>query len=413
MTRKTGKNKQVTRRQFMELTGIYSMAAVMGARAFAAEAGEAETYGLLKDKARQIELAQKKPEIRIRMGVSGDSPKVQENGFPTGYWEFARDLNERTDGRIEVQLTGGNALCTEISCAQKFSTNTIPAYGSSSQNASLTYPFLTALDFPFLFPTRASMHYFLYSQKGDSVFRKVLREKFDYEFLWSLAEGRALFMGKGWADRPQVRKPEDIKGAKLRVTASPMARISLDLLGANPIPLAWAETYEGLKSGVVDGMENFPSAAPAYGMTPAISQMVNLEFFSGLEHAAISRKFLEKLPDDLRDAVMESAFHTQQWTQQTLEKARVEISGMTEPPKPGTIFAKSNVAVSMLSAAERRVWEEMSSPEFHPKPYEEWRERLAKMAGGTDVYKEIYDIARELPADTKPEDVKPVRWWKA
>lgn len=41
-----------------------------------------------------------------------------------------------------------------------------------------------------------------------------------------------------------------------------MARISLELLGANPIPLDWAETYEGLKSGVVDGMENFPSAAP-------------------------------------------------------------------------------------------------------------------------------------------------------
>lgn len=160
-------------------------------------------------------------------------------------------------------------------------------------------------------------------------------------------------------------------------------------------------------------MENFPSAAPAYRMTPALSQMINVEFFAGFEHAAINRKYLEKLPDDLREAVMEASFHTQQWTQQTLEKARVEISGISEPPKAGTIFAKSGMMVSDLSAAERSVWEEMASPEKQPKAYEEWRERLAKLAGGVDVYKEIYDIAREIPADTKPEAVKPVRWWKS
>ena len=41
----------------------------------------------------------------------------------------------------------------------------------------------------------------------------------------------------------------------------------------------------------------------------------------------------------------------------------------------------------------------MCSPEFQPKPWEEWRERLNKMSGGQDVYKEIYAIAREIPAN--------------
>ena len=50
---------------------------------------------------------------------------------------------------------------------------------------------------------------------------------------------------------------------------------------------------------------------------------------------------------------------------------------------------------------------------FQPKPWEEWRERLNKMSGGSDVYKEIYAIAREIPANAAVSSVKPNRWWKA
>lgn len=412
MTRKSSNNTPVTRRKFLEIASVYGLTATLGARSAIASSGDVESAGLLQSVAERIAKAHAaSPEYTIRMGVSGATVDTEANGFPVGYWEFAKNLAERTDGRIKVQLFGSNALCTEVTCAQKFSTNTIQAFGSSSQNASLTYPFLTALDFPYLFPTRASLYHFLYSPKGDKVFRQVLRDKFDYEYLWALAENRVLFLGKGWSDKPDIRSPEQIESAKIRVTASPMARIALDLLGANPIPLDWAETYEGLKSGVVDGIENFPSAAPAYGMTPAISQAVNIEFFAGLEHAAISRRYLEQLPDELREAVMESAFHTQQWTQAQLEHARSEVSGLTAPPKPGTVLAEAGVRYNDLTAEELANWRDKCSPQTNPDAYAEWRDKLGEMAGGVDVYDEIHKIAREIPADTPPTDVPATRWW--
>ena len=39
--------------------------------------------------------------------------------------------------------------------------------------------------------------------------------------------------------------------------------------------------------------------------------------------------------------------------------------------------------------------------------------RSNKMAGGTDIYKEIYAVAREIPANATVDSVKPQRWWKA
>lgn len=55
--------------------------------------------------------------------------------------------------------------------------------------------------------------------------------------------------------------------------------------------------------------------------------------------------------------------------------------------------------------------EEMCSPEHNPEPWAQWRERLNGWSGGLDTYKKIHDIAREIPADEKPENVEPRRWW--
>jgi hypothetical protein len=91
----------------------------------------------------------------------------------------------------------------------------------------------------------------------------------------------------------------------------------------------------------------------------------------------------------------------------------IDVVGAEPNPKADTLFAKNKVRVATLSAAELKKAEQMCSPEFQPKPWEEWRERLNKMSGGRDVYKEIYNIAREIPANATVASVKPNRWWKS
>ena len=40
----------------------------------------------------------------------------------------------------------------------------------------------------------------------------------------------------------------------------------------SPVPLAWTETLEGMKSGVVDGMETWGGAAAGFRMTKVTAQ---------------------------------------------------------------------------------------------------------------------------------------------
>lgn len=408
------KHPKLSRRDFHRLVAAFGAATVTGVVARAALAGEPRTYQHLAQRSAQEKLAQAtraaKARVNLRFGVSGHSPATSEI-LRIGIYEFKDEVARRTNGEVNIELFGGNSLCTELTCIQKCLTGTVQGFNSSTQNAAHTVPFFNALDFPFMFPDRASMYYFFYHPRSEAIFRKPLRERYNVEFLWTTAELRNIFMGPKWRDRPRVRKPEHIRNAKIRVTGSDLGRIAIDLFGANPVPLDWAETLEGLKSGVVDGQETFSTAAGGYNMGGVTGQEVVVGFFPGIEMTGMDARVFAKLDAKTRTAIRDAAFMMQEWSQKENEKSLREKVGVEDPPKPGTLWAKHNVTVNVLTKAEREEWVRRASPQHNPKPYEVWRERIIKLSGGTEMYGEISRIVKELPAGTAAEAVKPRKWW--
>jgi hypothetical protein len=187
----------------------------------------------------------------------------------------------------------------------------------------------------------------------------------------------------------------------------------MELLNLNPVPVAWEETLDGLKQGLIDGAETWASAVAYANMSPVVSQSVDLRFFCGTEHTSMSASKFDALGGELQDAVLESSYLAQVHVQAANEAALVKTVGFSDPVLPGTIFAENDVRVAFLADDQIRMAEEMCSPEFNPEPWAQWRERLNGWAGGMDTYQTIYDVARQVPADMKPENVEPRRWWKS
>ena len=127
----------------------------------------------------------------------------------------------------------------------------------------------------------------------------------------------------------------------------------------------------------------------------------------------MNAKVFDGLGGELQDAVMESSYLTQVHVQAAHEASLVNTVGYSDPQLPNTIFVKNKTRVAWLSDAAKREAEEMCSPEFKPKEWEKWRERINGWSGGLDTYKLIYDMAREIPKETLPENVEPRRWWKS
>ncbi len=57
-------------------------------------------------------------------------------------------------------------------------------------------------------------------------------------------------------NRDALKRPEDVKGLKFRIQASDVLEAQFKALGANPQKMAFAEVYQALQTGVVDGQEN-------------------------------------------------------------------------------------------------------------------------------------------------------------
>ncbi len=329
-----------------------------------------------------------------------------------GCLEFARDLEERTEGEIRVEFIGDNEICGQLTCVEKTRSGVIDIYAASTQNSAAGAPYLNVLDYAYVFPGRAAQYHFLYSPESQRILRDPLESRHGLKFLFSHCELRGIQLGLAWKDKPTISKLEELFGTKNRVTGTQLGRIAMQLLNLNPRPVAWEKTLAGLKNGLIDGAETWASAVGYANMSPVVSQSVDLKFFCGTEHTSMSASVFDKLESHLQDAVMESAYLTQVHIQAANEAALVKTVGFSTPQLPDTLFAKHHVRPAFLAADQIKAAEEMCSPEHNPAPWEQWRERLNKWAGGIDTYQELHRVAREVPADMKPENVEPRRWWR-
>ena len=407
----TEKISGISRRDMLKLTGRFGISSTLFA------AGAATGALSLSSLARAAESTYerrfgKEAKHTLKFGAAGFNARnlLIERA---GALEFARDLEARTDGEIRVEFIGDNQICGQLSCVEKTQNDIVQIYSASTQNSAGGAPYLNVLDYAYMFPGRAAQYHFLYHPDSQRLLRDPLEKRHGLKFLFSHCELRGIQLGLGWEDKPTVTKIEELFGTKNRVTGTQLGRIAMQLLNLNPVPVAWEETLDGLKQGLIDGAETWASAVAYANMSPVVSQSVDLKFFCGTEHTSMSVKAFDALEGYLQDAVMESAYWTQAHVQAANEAALVKTVGFSDPQLPDTLFVQNNVRPAFLAADQIKMAEEMCSPEFNPEPWAQWRERLNNWAGGIDTYTEIHRIAREVPADMLPENVEPRRWWRS
>lgn len=327
-----------------------------------------------------------------------------------GYWEFASDLEVRTDGEVRVDVLASNSICAEQVCVQKTMQGVLDIASSSTQNASSVAPWLNAIDFPYMFQSNGQLYHFFMNPKSDKFYRKVYREKNRMEILYVLCEMRQLFMGLKWKNKPPITEIGHLAGTKNRVTNTQLGRIAMQLMKLNPVPVAWVETLDALKNGLIDGMETWTTATTAFNMAPVVSQYVGLKFLPGTGHIAINTRSLDKIGSRLADEVMESGYQAQRAVMYSNEAGLALISGEVPNPGPDTIFGKAGTQMNFFSEEALKECADIADPR-RPE-YDRWHEKLNEMCGFS-LYDEFLPVAREYDKNALAINVEPRRWWKS
>lgn len=164
--------------------------------------------------------------------------------------EFADKVKERTNGRIQIQIFPNGQLGSEnenmeqlmagVISMTKVSAPGLATYNESYHTFGLPYIFDSTEDFYHVMDSD-QMHDFFLSSEDDG-----------FVTLTYYTSGARSFYTKNKA----IRKPEDLKGLKIRVQDMKSQTDMMKALGGIPVAMSYGDVYTSLQTGIIDGTEN-------------------------------------------------------------------------------------------------------------------------------------------------------------
>ena len=231
---------------------------------------------------------------------------IQPIEHPSSYAEkyFGEEVGVLTKGAVKVEVYHNTQLGDAVANVQSIRNGTIGFTTVSASNLNQVVPAMDMYSLPFLFKNEQHFWWFL-AQPEAAALAKPLEDK-GIKVLGYIDSGSRNFF-----TQKAVRTPDDLKGQKIRVMASPVMVNTMKALGATGVPVAWAELYTALQTGVVDGAENNHPSVVAKKFYE-VSKYYTLDEHMRIPDLMImSMKLWNQLNDEQKKAVAEAGQRAQ------------------------------------------------------------------------------------------------------
>jgi C4-dicarboxylate-binding protein DctP len=250
--------------------------------------------------------------VKFSHVVAENTPKGQ------GALKFKELAEKALPGKVQVQVFPSSQLFGDAKELEALLLGDVQFIAPSLSKFDRYTKKTQVFDLPFLFDDIAAVDRFQSSPKGQELLNSMRNRGLLGVAYWHNG------MKQMSSNRDQLTRPEHVKGLKFRIQASDVLEAQFRALGANPQKMAFAEVYQALQTGVVDGQENtwsntysqkFHEVQKSIGETNhgLIDYMVvtNVKWWDGLPAdvrqglstaMAEATKHSNKLADDINEA---------------------------------------------------------------------------------------------------------------
>ena len=125
---------------------------------------------------------------------------------------------------------------------------------------------------------------------------------------WTYSNFRHLTNSK----RP-VKNLADVQGLKVRVPQNPIMLASWEAWGANPISMAWTETFTALQQGVIDGQDNPYIVNNTMKFYEIQDYVTEIHHQYSLQPLLIGKRTFDKMSDEERNLLTRAGLEAQQY----------------------------------------------------------------------------------------------------
>jgi len=257
--------------------------------------------------------------IKFSHVVAEQTPKGQ------GALKFKELAEKKLPGKVQVQVFPSSQLFGDAKELEALLLGDVQFIAPSLSKFDRYTKKIQVFDLPFLFDDIEAVDRFQSGPQGKALLEAM--------------KGRGL-LGLGYwhngmkqlsTNKDKLVRPDDVKGLKFRIQASDVLEAQFRALGSNPQKMAFAEVYQALQTGVVDGQEN--TWSNIYSQKFHEVQKTIAETNHGvIDYMVVTNvKWWDGLPADVRkglsEAMTEATAHANKLALDINEADRKKIAG--------------------------------------------------------------------------------------
>lgn len=242
---------------------------------------------------------------------------------------FAAEVAERTGGALTAKTFHNGVLGSQPDAIEQIRLGVIDFGEFSLGPMGTSVPETNVVSLPFIFSSIPKMYELMDGAVGDAIGEGMMKRGI-VPLGWYDAGARSFYNSV----RP-INTPADVEGLKIRVMNNDLFVSMVESMDGNATPMAFAEVYQSIQTGVVDGAENNP---PSYEST---SHFEVASYYSLTEHLIIpeclcmSKATWDKLSAEHQE-ILKDAGHKSALLQRELWQAR-EAASMKIVQDGGTV----------------------------------------------------------------------------
>lgn len=219
---------------------------------------------------------------------------------------FKNAVEAGTNGEIMVDIFPSSQLGKERELVESVKIGIIQGVIISEGTTVSFFPPLEVLGIPYLFPSFETAWEVVDGPFGQELFNG-FGEANGLKIIASSPPGGF----RNFGTNKEVHSVEDLAGLRIRTMEHPIHQAMVSGLGASPLPVAYAELYDALRSGIVDGFE-LP-----------LAQILNTKFYEVVKHVIvdqhlfnqemfmINQAWLDSLPPEHQEVVLRAGREAQ------------------------------------------------------------------------------------------------------
>ncbi|WP_019414808.1 DctP family TRAP transporter solute-binding subunit [Paenisporosarcina sp. TG20] len=284
----------------------------------------------------------------------------QDHHISVGIEQFAKDVTEKSDGAITVQVYPAGQLLTDKDMNQSILSGGVEMGVNSATLWSSTVPAMGIFDVPYLFPNY---------QKAGEMLNGVLGEKLSA----AMEEKGAkvlMFADYGYVqfvnNKRPLKSPSDFEGLKIRSIGDIPSEV-IKAYGASPVFMGGGEVYMALQRDTVDGATS-GTTAMLQRKYHEVTKYLTINNYAYLEFIlAVNQDFWNGLPEKTQTLLTETAKESEDWIRsqaesEDLESAKeLEANGMEVYVVPEEDLAEWKAAAKPAQDAYAKIAGELGN----------------------------------------------------